>query len=366
MLDLDAPQRPLPRHLLDAAGGFLWWYLDVVNAEGDGVVVIWSWGLPFLPGRADAARRGHATAPRDAPSVHLTAYASGQPCAYHLLCVEDAVWEDGRWSFGASQIWAEDDDNGGHTVHGSLWFPVPGSDAPLHATFRAAGKQPSYTTPEPPAEAHRWAPMLAPGPASARLVHGDHVVLDVTGTGYHDRNGCPKPLHELGLAHWVWGRVSTATRTVIAYLSFPDGRDRAPLLLVADLAKDGTTRFLRPELALAAPRRAWFGMPWWEAWHLDLPEGRLTLRVAPPIDDGPFYLRHLLHAELDGQPAVGFAEACRPDRVDQAWMRPLVRMCIQPAREVASWWLPLFAGPRRDRWRRLLAWWRSLRRRGAA
>lgn len=366
MLDLDAPQRPLPRDLLGASGGFLWWYVDVVNAAGDGVVVIWSWGLPFLPGRADAARRGHPAPPRDAPSIHLTAYKAGQPCAYHLLCVEDAHWDGGRWTFGDAVIETSDDGAGGCAVRGTLTFPVPGSDQPLRATFQATGKRPTYDVPEPAPDAHRWAPMLAPGPAHARLVVGDEVLLDVDGVGYHDRNGCPKPLHGLGLAHWVWGRVSTATRTVIAYLSFPEGDDAPPMLLVVDLAADGTTRMHRPTLRLATAHRGRFGMPWWDAWHLDLPDGALTFRVEPPVDDGPFYLRHLLHAELDGEAAVGFAEACRPDRVDRAWMRPLVRMCVQSEGVAGSWWLPLFAGPRRGRWRRLWAWWCSWRRRGAA
>jgi hypothetical protein len=366
MLDLDAPHRPLPRDLLGIPGGFLWWYVDVVNANGDGVVVIWSWGLPFLPGRADAARRGVPTAPQTAPSIHLTAYRAGQPCAYHLLIVEDATWRDGAWSFGASTLTFERDADGLTDIRASLRFPVPGSDEPLIATVTARGATPRYDAPDPPSDAHRWAPMLAPGPAHARLVHGDAVLLEVNGIGYHDRNGCPKPLHNLGLAHWVWGRVSTPTRTLIAYLSFPDANDREPLLLVADLRDDGTTTFHRPALSLPEPARATYGMPWWSAWHLALPEGEVVLHLAPPIDDGPFYLRHLLHATLDGRPAHGFAEACRPDRVDTPWMRPLVRMCVQPASGPGSWWLPLFAGPRRGRWRRLLAWWWSRRRRGTS
>ena len=52
MLSLTSPDTPLDRTLLDVAGGFAWWYLDLVDERGDGLVLIWSFGLPFLPGYA--------------------------------------------------------------------------------------------------------------------------------------------------------------------------------------------------------------------------------------------------------------------------------------------------------------------------
>ena len=50
MLQLDDPHRPADRDLLASPGGFAWWYVDALDEQGNGIVCIWSWGLPFLPG----------------------------------------------------------------------------------------------------------------------------------------------------------------------------------------------------------------------------------------------------------------------------------------------------------------------------
>ena len=53
------PVTPVPpgladQALLDVPGGFLWCYLDLVDATGDGLVLVVSFGLPFLPGGSSA------------------------------------------------------------------------------------------------------------------------------------------------------------------------------------------------------------------------------------------------------------------------------------------------------------------------
>jgi len=60
LVRVTSADRPLDRRLLEAPGGFAWWYLDALDARGDGLVVIWSFGLPFLPGYRSASRRGLA------------------------------------------------------------------------------------------------------------------------------------------------------------------------------------------------------------------------------------------------------------------------------------------------------------------
>jgi len=40
--------------VLRSPGGFTWFYVDLVDGQGRGATVIWSWGLPFLPGYARA------------------------------------------------------------------------------------------------------------------------------------------------------------------------------------------------------------------------------------------------------------------------------------------------------------------------
>ena len=61
------------RGVLDTPG-FAWWYLDVVDAEGTGLVLIWSFGLPFLPDPvARAGDRLDLPSPRDPKGVHAAA-----------------------------------------------------------------------------------------------------------------------------------------------------------------------------------------------------------------------------------------------------------------------------------------------------
>ena len=67
------PRFPAPE-ALTAPGGFVWWYLDLTDGAGNGVVLIWSFGLPFLPGYADAARKGQGQSPASRPSLNVAVY----------------------------------------------------------------------------------------------------------------------------------------------------------------------------------------------------------------------------------------------------------------------------------------------------
>jgi carotenoid 1,2-hydratase len=376
MLLVDHPERPLPRTLLDAPGGFVWWYVDALDAAGDGFVCIWSWGLPFLPGRAAAWRAGTPQATVDAPSVNLAVYRGGKQVAYHLLQVpsDEAVWHDDHWRMGASHLRRVTDASGEICVEGDLTLPVPGDPEPLRATFSVRGPPASWPAPdvEPAADAHRWAPLVGPARATARFTHGDTTVLAFDGTGYHDRNGCPVPLDALGLEHWVWGRLTTAATLetpaslLIFYLSWPTDPDAQPFLLVSRADADGRFRFVECPVTLGPRRTGRFGMRWWTTITLHLPEGPVQVDVDPPAEDGPFYLRTRISTAHPSTPAIGWAELCRPDRVDTGAMRPLVAMCVQPPARPGSVWLPLFSGPRAGRWARLLRWWASRLRLGAS
>ena len=83
------------------------------------------------------------------------------------------------------------------------------------------------------------------------------------------------------------------------------------------------------------------------------------LGFGPPLEASPFYARFpVVGTAAQGQIGRGFAERCVPARIDAAWMRPLVRMCVQQPGE-RSIWLPLFAGPAEGRVARLVRSWQS-------
>ena len=53
--------------VLHSPGGFTWFYVDLVDDQGGGATVIWSWGFPVLPGYAGAARAGRPSTPPRRP-----------------------------------------------------------------------------------------------------------------------------------------------------------------------------------------------------------------------------------------------------------------------------------------------------------
>jgi carotenoid 1,2-hydratase len=359
MLALDPPGVALPTSLLVSPGGFFWWYADVIDREGNGLVCIWSWGLPFLPGRASAWRAGRPELPQDRPSINLAVYRDHAAVAYHLLEVPpaQASWTPDRWQVGGSSF--ELRRSGARAeLEARLELPVPGGLSPLRGGFTLRGPPASWETPPPAApDAHRWAPILGPCEGEVELHVGEAPLLQTHGAGYHDRNGCPVALDALGMEHWIWGRSAVGDRTVIYYLSFPEDPASSPHLLVAASGPDGQYRFCEARCDLQRPRRGRFGMPWWTTLVIEGLEAPLRVEVAPPLDDGPFYLRGLTQCTLGEQRGPGFIELCRPARVDRPWMRPLVQMAVQHAERPGSWWLPLFCGPTSDRVQRLWRWW---------
>ena len=49
MIKLGHRDDPFDLNLMQSVGSFTWWYVDLVDSEGNGAVLIWFAGLPFLP-----------------------------------------------------------------------------------------------------------------------------------------------------------------------------------------------------------------------------------------------------------------------------------------------------------------------------
>jgi hypothetical protein len=402
MLALDDPRLPM-RSFLDAPGGFAWWYLDLRDDRGSGLVAIWSFGLPFLPGYASAERRGAPQRPGDRPSLNLAVYERGRLVFYQLAehDPEDAAWDPARgiWRFGRSTItYARDasasarDGVAGTSAPGArlgseparsrlclrLDCDVPASRARLRGEVEITGTacQPVAAlgaggagaalaeAPGGAAPTHLWTPVIMPALGRARLDVDGEPLLQVTGRAYHDRNGGAVALHRLGIRHWLWGRAAMPDHEAIYYLLFPERSDARPLAYYLRLREDGVAEALPNAVArLSGPRLARFGMPWWsrialEADDPSAPAGRarLEVRAGAPVDDGPFYLRQLVEArDASGASGPGFGELVRPARVDLPGQEPFVRMRVHRVAGSNSVFLPLFTGPKSGRLSRLLA-----------
>ena len=374
MLCVDMPGSALHPSLLQSRGGFLWWYVDATNADGDGFVCIWSFGLPFLPGLMSSARAGAPHPPAERPSVNLAVYRRGLPISYHLteLHPDDVRWDGARWQFGACSF-AYHRQGGRAKLDGHLSLSVPGSEHPLIGDFSLEGPEATWSDRPPRQSQHGWAPMLAHGTATAQFTVGGTPLIHVQGSGYHDRNGSSCSLDELGVQSWFWARGTVGDRTVILYVNVPQRAGDATEVTLAFANDAGELHFYPANVTTSRSRRGWFGMAWPEevtATPLTATSGStqppVRLRVGPPVDDGPFYVRCPVTFEVDGAIGAGWLERCEPARIDGGALRPLVKMAVQPPRGLGSLWAPLFLGPRAGRWTRLVRWWIERLRGGAA
>ena len=349
---------------LDARGGFAWWYLDLVDDQGRGLVLIWSFGLPFLPGYASSARRGDAPAARSRPSLTLSLYDGGRIAFYDLgeHTPDDASWDPHthRWTFGASTIrWEHSEDGSMRTLYIDLDRPIPGTRERLTGQIRVHGRLCQGDAPVPhetDAPSHVWSPMMLGCRGTADLQAGDFQFA-IDGRAYHDRNAGLVPLHALGIGRWWWGRISFSDHDFIWYRLQPD--DGGPVREMAlRVTTDGHITELDTDVALGTDVRGSFGLASPESVLFHDADGvPVVVALESLVDDGPFYQRHIVRGVWRGEVGRGFAELVVPDQIDRDLHRPFVRMRVHQDKGRNSMFLPLFTGPRTGRLLRLPRWW---------
>lgn len=337
---------PLPG-ALQSPGGFSWWYVDLLDDRGNGVVAIASWGLPFLPGYASAARRGKAREAGERPSIALSIYEAGV-CVYYLLqeLPPDQAAADGHsLTFGRSTL---------AFTNGSLdaRLDLDGPGGRLQGTLQVRG------TPRQPVDAapldhdqHEWCPLSGPAHGRWNLEMSDRS-FSGEGSAYIDRNAGLGSLEDLGVARWTWARAVVGDRTRIAYALWnAQGECKATLV---DIHADGRCE-ARPAQVVTTPERSnLWGLRWRPTLSLVAEDRWMQVHVEHRPDDGPFYQRTLCKVETEVGTAPGVGEVCDTHRIDRDWQRPLIAMCVHRPEGPNSMWLPLFAGPRQGRIARLL------------
>lgn len=366
LLALCSADRAPDPAVLNCPGGFSWFYVDLVDGQGRGATVIWSWGLPFLPGYAGAARAGRPELPVDRPSVNVVVYGEGRESFYLLseLPADQCFWgADGRsWRLGDCDFrWVDEPGADGtpttRTLHGDIDLDLP-TGGRVTGRLWLSGALRRDATPdgrEPGQDPHLWTPMLAASQGGLEL-HTPNGEFRVEGRGYHDRNSAAQPLHRLGIRSWWWGRLALPGRDLIFYRLAPSEPGAAARDLVVELAADGSSRVCEDAgLEVGRMRRSPWGLRWPSSVSFPDPDGRpVEVEVTALLDNGPFYQRYLLRGRCGEDEGHGIGEHLVPDRVDTDLLRPLVRMRVYRAEGPNSIWLPLFSGDSDGRWRRLL------------
>lgn len=367
MIELGSAHRAPDPAVLGSAGGFTWFYVDLVDDHGNGATVIWSWGLPFLPGYAGAARAGRPELPADRPSVNVVVYQDGRERFYLLSEIprDDCEWSaDGRsWRLGGCTFsWSDTPGPPGcgptRALRADLDLALPtGGRATGQLRLSGSLRRDPVGCRDAAADesTHLWTPMVAAARGGLEL-QTPGGTLRVEGRGYHDRNSAPHPLHGLGIRSWWWGRVALPGRDLIFYQLISADAAAPPRDLVIELADDGSCRIgADPHLQVSRLRRSTWGLRWPSRVSFCDPDGRaVQVEVMSLLDNGPFYQRYLLRGRCGHEEGYGLGENVVPDRIDTDLMRPLVRMRVHRADGPNSMWLPLFSGDSEGRWGRLL------------
>ena len=350
MISLSSSPTLAPK-ALHTPGGFLWWYVDIIDEQGNGLVLIWSFGLPFLPNYASKARKLKPQSPKERPSLVISIYKNFQLDCYLFqeYCQDEVSWEDSIWRFGTNHMKTTPD---GLSI--SLSLPIPKTKLTLDGTIEISGTRRKEGT-RTSQTVHEWVPILMPATANVHLVCGEEQ-YQFFGRAYHDHNSALSPLHNLNIQSWWWGRIALPSQELIWY-SLQSNDQSPPINLSISISKDGSIQIYdEGDCKCIKLRKSIFGLSSPSSFELNSPwKERISIKTKSIVDDGPFYQRYIVHAQTQQGEGYGIAEQVVPDLVDGDWMRPLVQMRVaQSQRTHNSFWLPLFTGPKRGRWKRLI------------
>lgn len=339
--------------ILHTPGAFTWWYADLVDAQGCGCVLVWSFALPFLPG----SRIGIEPAKR--PAIHLAIYEHGKPTFYLLQEFKEADAEidpeTGCGRIGDSHFSLTQGDSEASFL-AQLDLSVPTTGERLKAKFSARG--PRFKVPASPSSGeHSWSPQSTFAKGELHWSQGRHEG-QVIGSAYLDANQSQSPLHAQGIESWRWGRLSLPDCSLTYYDVSGEKGTRESMII--SQSKDGT-QILKGIPTFSQFQTGRYGLKSPRLLEFELNSEKVRIELQALVDDGPFYQRFLLQGRKEkngkGSEGHGVAEFVLPSRIDIPWQRPFVRMKTHRPGASNSIWLPLFTGHKEHRVSRLLKSW---------
>ena len=287
-------------------GGYVWWYVDALSADGrQGLTIIAFIGSVFSPYYAWDKTRD----PFEHCAVNVVLYGERA----NRFCMTErgrrSLARDARsLTIGPSGL---DWDGTTLTIRiDERTAPIP---SPVRGTVRV---RPNGVTEGPfhldADGAHRWWPMAPSSPVEVAL---DEPSVHWTGTAYFDTNHGDTPLED-AFTSWTWCRADLKHGAAILY--DVHRRDGSGQNLSLCFAPDGTRRDIRPPLAAALPPTRLWRIP--RSTRSD--DG--SARVVRTFEDTPFYSRSLLASTLAGEAVQPVHESLSLDR----FRNPLVRLML--------------------------------------
>ena len=343
-------------NLMQTVGSFSWWYVDLVDFEGNGAVLIWFAGLPFLP------LKSLKKIPKNLSGLTVSVYRNHKldfyafqtyPPEFFSVNADQTQWRVGdshlKMSHHRDQV----------TLTADLRISYAGSSEPFVGQLRVKGKS-RITSPVQAAgttEDHVWSPMMLRGQGNLEYrwaAHNDRI----EGTAYFDRNQSERPLTQLGIRDWHWCRLSFPNETVVLYFLQDHEGDWQRWAFAATDKNDFKTIPVIEHKANHAKKDR-YGIRWNQKHEIYLKdrEHSLEIELRSPVDRSPFYMRHLLKAKQGDDWAYGVYERVLPKKIPQQWMQPLIAMRINEWHRNKSIWLALFEGPKRGKVGRLFKSW---------
>ncbi len=304
-----------------ARGGYAWWYVDALSADGrHGLTIIALLGSVFSPYYARARRRA-VPDPLEHCALNVALYGeSGHHWAMTERRSGDVVRKPESLQIGPSVIqW----DGASLTIRiDEITAPWPRRiRGTVRVTPRALFDR-SYLLDA--AGRHRWHPIA---PRAACEVELDQPGLRWQGDGYLDSNEGDVAL-EADFDGWTWSRTSLGDGTAVFYDVDRCGGEAMSLALAFDA--DGNTRAIEPPPVATLPGTLW-RIP-----RRTRSDAGSTPRIVDTLEDGPFYARSVVEARALGSPVVAVHESLSLQRFREPWVRMLLpfRMPRPRARHV--------------------------------
>ena len=296
--------RPVPD------GGYSWWYLDALSADGDyGITIIAFIGSVFSPYYAGRRRGAGPHDPLAHCSLNVALYGKGG----HRWAMTE---RDGRvvqraersLVIGPSAVtW----DGNVYTVHiNEITVPFPSRIQGTVKLTPAALVDGDFDLDD--AGCHRWRPLA---PCAHVEVDLPRPGLKWSGSGYLDMNSGSAPL-ERDFSDWSWSRAALKGGTAILY--DVTRRSGADLSVAIKVDASGRVEDVEP------PPRAGLPASLWRVPRETRADACRGASVTATFEDGPFYARSLLSTHILGERVPAVHESLSLDRFQTRWVQFLL------------------------------------------